>query len=71
MKEQEARVTFSVAVAISKVVGGDIRQMCIKRGVSNELISKFLAEQNLWDRSPSAFERGDSPARNDTQSTLH
>jgi hypothetical protein len=71
MKEQEARAVFSVAVAISKVVGGDVRQMCAKRGVSNDLISKFLVEQNLWDRSQSVLETGESPARDDNQSTLH
>ena len=56
MSEQEARKIFSHAVAMHKVFGGNIRTMCADRGVPEELIGKFLAEQDFWDRGLSRFD---------------
>ena len=56
MNEQEARKVFSHAIAMGKVFGGDIRQMCAQRGVPDDLISKLLAEQNLWDKGLGKFD---------------
>jgi len=56
VNEQEARKVFSHAIAMCKVFGGDIRQMCAQRGVPDDLISKLLAEQNLWDKGLGRFD---------------
>jgi hypothetical protein len=56
MNEQEARKVFSHAIAMHKVFGGDIRQMCAQRGVPDELVSKLLAEQAFWDQGLGKFD---------------
>ena len=35
---------------------GTSAQMCADRGVPEELIGKFLAEQDFWDRGLSRFD---------------
>ena len=56
MSEQEARKVFSHAIAMCKVFGGDVRAMCVERGVPNEMISKLLSEQETWDRGLARFD---------------
>lgn len=56
MNEQEARKVFSHAIAMCKVFGGDIRQMCAQRGVPDYLITKLVAEQNFWDKGLGKFD---------------
>jgi hypothetical protein len=56
MSEQEARKVFSHAIALCKVFGGNLRQMCAERGVPEEMISKLLAEQETWDRGLAKFD---------------
>ena len=51
MNEQEGRRVVSHVIAMCKVFGGDIRQMCAQRGVPDDLISKLLAEQNFGTRA--------------------
>ncbi len=56
MSEQEAKKVFSHAVALSRVFGGDIRVMCMERGVPRELVEKFLKEQKMWDEGLAKFD---------------
>ncbi len=56
MSEQEARKVFSHAVALVKVFGGNIRQMCAERGVPADLVERLLAEQDRWDRGLAKFD---------------
>ena len=63
MSEEEARNIFSHVVAVSKVLGGDIRQMCVGRGVPDKLINKLLAEMDFWDRGLRKFNWDGSPRK--------
>jgi hypothetical protein len=56
MSEQEARKVFSHVWALCKVLGGDVRKLCAERGLSDELVEKFLDEQRVWDAGLSKFD---------------
>lgn len=56
MSEQEAKKVFSHAVSLARVFGGDVRAMCIARGVPGDLVDKFLREQAVWDAGLAKFD---------------
>jgi len=64
MSEQEARNVFSHVYALCKVFGGDIQQRCAQRGVPDDMIGKFIAEQALWDAGLLRFGEDGSEKRN-------
>jgi len=76
MNEPEARKVFSHALAMCKVFGGDIRQMCAQRGVPDELITKLLSEQAFWDKGLGKFDwdgsvkRGSTERRRETRASV-
>jgi hypothetical protein len=55
MNESEAREIFSTVAAIAGVLGGDIRQMCLARGVPEDLVRRFIKEKDRWDRGLRKF----------------
>ena len=66
MSERELKKVFEHVWALCKVFGGDIRKLCRERGVSPELVEKFLDEQKVWDAGLSKFD-WDGSARNKTK----
>jgi hypothetical protein len=55
MSEQEARLIYAHEVSLCNVFGGNVRQNCLDRGVPQEMVERFLAETEAWDRSLSKF----------------
>ncbi len=56
MSEQEARKVFSQTISLAKVFGGDVRRMCVERGVPDHLLNKLLDEQERWDKGLQKFD---------------
>jgi hypothetical protein len=56
MDETEAKRIYSSQRAICKALGGDLRRRCREQGVPDELINKFIADDELLDRFLSRFD---------------